>query len=117
MNKLIIAGSRTFYNIELLELEVKRFVVENKIERPTIISGHAQGADMLGEQFAQKHKLNLEIFPADWDQYGKRAGPIRNEEMAKYASHLIAFFSGSRGTKNMIETAYRYKLITKIINY
>ena len=50
----------------------------------------------------------MKEFPADWNQYGKRAGPLRNQEMAKYSDVLIAFRykdNPSRGTENMIKTA------------
>ena len=50
---------------------------------------------MLGEQYAKEHGIPLVLFPADWDRYGKRAGYIRNDKMARYASEkdgiLIAF--------------------------
>jgi len=51
----------------------------------------------------------------------ERVKPIRNEEMAKYASEanrgiLIAFPVGeSRGTRNMIKLAKRYKLEVNVI--
>ena len=43
---------------------------------------------------------------------------IRNEEMAKNADALVAFWDGqSHGTKHMIEMAKKYKLDTRIIHY
>ena len=61
--------------------------------------------------------------PANWEYYGKRAGMIRNGEMARYASEdpdnegiLIAFWDGkSRGTKGMINIAYRTGLEVVVI--
>ena len=48
----------------------------------------------------------MRVFPADWDKYGKRAGYLRNVQMAEYADALLAFWDGeSRGTKNMIDEA------------
>ena len=50
--------------------------------------------------------MPVEGFPAEWDKYGRSAGPIRNGQMAKAAEALIALLApGSRGTKNMIEQA------------
>ena len=63
----------------------------------------------------------LKIFPAEWDKYGKAAGPIRNEQMAKYASEadrgiLVAFPVGeSKGTRNMIKLARQYGLEVEVI--
>jgi len=80
-----------------------------------IVSGGAKGADQLGEQYAKENNYNLRIFPADWDKYGKKAGYIRNEEMAKYADACVCFWDGkSKGTKMMIELAKKYKLKTRL---
>ena len=57
-------------------------------------------------------------FPADWDKYGKAAGYKRNEEMARNADALIAFWDGkSRGTKHMIDLAKKYDLQARIVMY
>ena len=46
--------------------------------------------------------------PANWDNYGKRAGFIRNSEMAEYADACIVFWNGSsKGAKHMIDVAKR----------
>lgn len=70
-----------------------------------IVSGMARGVDSLAcEVAAEKPRWFVKSFPANWDKYGKAAGPIRNEQMAKYADYLIAVWDGkSHGTKNMIE--------------
>ncbi|WP_197026348.1 hypothetical protein [Polaribacter sp. Hel_I_88] len=55
-------------------------------------------------------------FPAEWNKFGKAAGPVRNKEMAIYADALIAFWDGkSRGTKNMIQLAKQNGLLLKVI--
>jgi hypothetical protein len=55
-------------------------------------------------------------FPADWDRYGKSAGPVRNGQMARYAQRLIAFWDGkSTGTKNMIDQAKANGLSVTVI--
>lgn len=141
--KLIIAGGRDFFNYKLLEAETKKFIMENYSyfnngidSRPKIqiISGKANGADSLGEWFAKDWKFELIEMPAKWDdidhpkakvkhkrnggKYNAAAGPIRNEEMAKIATHAIIFWDGqSSGSKNMIENAKKYNLIYKVINY
>ena len=73
-----------------------------------IVSGHAKGADVLGEHYACERRLQLDAYPADWKQYGRAAGIIRNKEMAESADALIAFpqeGEKSRGTWNMVKTA------------
>lgn len=70
-----------------------------------IVCGMARGADALGRRYALEHGLRVYEFPADWNTLGKRAGYVRNEQMAAAADGLLAFWDGqSRGTANMIES-------------
>ena len=116
MIKVIIAGSRNFYNYDIVEDTVVSYFMSRGIlkENVEIISGGARGADSLGEQLADSYGLKLTVFPAQWNTYGKAAGMIRNKEMADYAikdsdkAILFAFWDGqSRGTKGMIDIAKR----------
>ena len=117
--RIIIAGSRYFTDYDLLK---KKCAKISELKNPVIISGHAKGADVLGERFAREHNIPLKIFPANWEKYGNKAGPIRNEEMAKYASkanksYLVAFPLGeSRGTMNMINVAKQHGLKVYVVH-
>ncbi len=89
-----------------------------KTHNVIIVSGHASGADSLGEKFAADHNLQCELHPADWERHGRAAGPIRNEKMAEVSDALIAFWDGkSRGTKSMIEIARRKGLQVAVVRY
>ena len=113
----IIAGGRDFDNWNYLARVCEKIVLFNKL-LPSVIGGGAPGADDLGKQWAERHDLFYAEYPADWSQYGKAAGPIRNEEMAQAADGLIAFWDGeSRGTKNMIDTALKHGLEVHIYRY
>ena len=69
-----------------------------------IVSGGCSGTDVLAERYAHSNGYPLQIFPADWSRYGKRAGYVRNREMHAYISTfpergVIAFWDGhSKGT-------------------
>lgn len=137
MVKVIIAGSRGFNDYKHLEskchkvfysLSNEYYVLSGHIKEDVpnieIISGTAKGADTLGEQFASNYGIKVKRFPANWDAYGKSAGYIRNEQMAKYAVSdggygvLIAFWDGkSRGTKHMIDLANKHGLTVYVENY
>lgn len=70
--KLIIAGTRTFndYNLMKASLDPILSLVDEDIE---IVSGRSKGADQLGEQYAIEYGYKLKLFPADWDQFGKKS--------------------------------------------
>ena len=117
--RVIIAGGREFQNYGLV-LDRIEYYLQNKLKSDTVIivSGHATGADSLGERYANEHGLKCELYPADWNAHGKAAGPIRNAQMADNADALIAFWDGkSRGTKNMIETARNKGLRVAVVRY
>lgn len=117
--KAIIAGGRHFDDYNLVKERCDFFLSEKmKSHQVIIISGHASGADSLGERYASEHGLETELHPADWKAHGKAAGPIRNKEMAEVADALIAFWDGaSRGTKNMIDTAKSKGLKVVVTRY
>ena len=124
--RMIIAGSRTFNDYKLLKQSIFNIFKDKHIKRNDvrIISGTANGADKLGERYAQEFGLKLTRMSAQWDKYGKRAGYVRNAEMAKYAVEddnigvLVAFWDDvSKGTKHMIDLANRYGLEVHIINF
>ena len=112
--KTIIAGSReiTDYAVLLQAIKGCPFPITS------VVSGCARGVDTLGEQYAQENNLKLYKFPADWSTYGKRAGYIRNAEMADNAEALLAVWDGnSRGTKHMINTAIQKGMEVHIYMY
>lgn len=116
---VIIAGGRDFNDYELLKSKCFS-LLKNKMDECDvhIVCGCARGADTLGRQFAEEFRLKVLEYPADWDRYGKKAGYLRNEEMAKVGNALIAFWDGkSRGTGHMIDLAKKYKLVIRIIYY
>lgn len=124
--KVIIAGSRGFKNYELLRDKCDS-ILANIQDEIWIVSGTAEGADQLGERYAQERGYYLLEVPANWDdiqgkpvsqigtsrggkKYWKLAGHVRNEKMALLAQALIAFNLGTPGTYHMIETAKKYNL-------
>ena len=117
--KVIIAGSRGFSNYKLLREQCNKFLREKrKTSNIIIVSGHARGADTLGEKYAQDEGFTLEIYPAQWKKFGKRAGYRRNEQMAEVADALIAFWDGSsKGTKHMIDIMNEKNLLVRVVEY
>ena len=117
--RVIIAGTRSFNDYELLRDSCDNLLSEKqRTHTVVVISGTARGADQMGERYARERGFQLRRFPADWEQYGKSAGHIRNAKMADNADALIAFWDGeSKGTKNMIDNARRKGLAVRVIQY
>ena len=115
--KLIVAGSRDFNGYNVIAKHIDAWWKEHDDGTELyIISGGAKGVDALGERYAEAHGVLFRVFQADWNQYGRSAGPRRNREMAGHADALLAFPVGpSWGTRNMIEQAESHGLSVTII--
>ena len=106
--RTIVAGSRGITGYVYVR-ECLDHGVPWKID--CVLSGTARGVDQLGERWAAERNIAVERYPADWNLHGKSAGYKRNEEMARNAAALVAFWDGiSRGTKHMIDIAHRHGL-------
>src|SRR5215475_12535348 len=97
--KLIIAGSRTFTDYQLLcqTLAPERYRIA------LVLTGGARGAHQLGYRWAWKHAITHQLFRADWERSGKSAGVRHNHQMAQAGDMLLAFWDGrSAGTRHII---------------
>lgn len=118
MFKVIVAGSRGFDDYKLLNKRLKHYLKRYKPEEIEIVSGGAYGADQLGERFAKENGCSIKRFIPDWDSQGRKAGFIRNWEMAKYADACVIFWDGkSKGSKHMADLAEKEGILLKIVRY
>lgn len=112
MKRVIVCGSRRWHD---------RPAISERLGEldpgAVIVHGNAQGADRIAADEAGKWGMLVEPHPADWNRHGKRAGLIRNEEMAELGADLcIAFWDGSStGTAHMIEEARRHGIPVEIV--
>lgn len=117
--KIIIAGSRGFNNYDFMKDKVDKLISAIRNEKDIIIiSGTANGADKMGEKYAIREGFNLIQKPADWDKYGKRAGYLRNQEMADIADACVIFWDGvSPGSKHMYDICKKSNVAVRLIKY
>jgi YspA, cpYpsA-related SLOG family len=100
--RVIIAGSRSIDDYA----KVCDAIQQSGFAISRVVSGLAGGVDMLAVRYALEQGLPCDPFPAEWKKWGRRAGYLRNQQMAQYADALIAVWDGkSPGTRHMIEVA------------
>ena len=104
--KLAVIGSRTFDDKERLY----RILDKNEFQISMIVSGNADGADFLGQQWAIERGIPLLIFPAKWrdkeGNYDRGAGFKRNRLIVQHCDKVLACWDKtSRGTANSLEWA------------
>jgi hypothetical protein len=109
--RVIVCGSRRWRDRELIAYVLSELMIVRGWN-PIIVHGAARGADRIADEEAGKLGFLTEPHAADWDLYGKKAGPIRNEEMAALGADLcIAFWDGkvtNSGTMDMVDRAKKH---------
>jgi alkylation response protein AidB-like acyl-CoA dehydrogenase len=121
--RVIVCGSRTWSDRKRITDRLFDLGLETENLGCTIVVGYnpekdtPKGVDRLAYQEAQKIGLLTETHPAKWEEFGKAAGFIRNEEMAAAGAALcIAFWDQkSNGTKDMMERARKHGITVEVI--
>lgn len=106
--RLIICGGRNFDDHELFHRAVSAWV-EAHGWPSEVITGGANGADALGKTWATENSVEHVEVQAEWEAFGRKAGPLRNRKMAYYASLMpgsgCLALPGGKGTAGMVELA------------
>jgi hypothetical protein len=102
--RLLICGDRRWYD----KVAIKRVV--EKFQPNVIIEGEAPSADSLAREVGEEMNIAVEKYPANWEKFGRAAGPIRNSQMLKEGKPdvVVGFhynINESKGTKNMLAQA------------
>ncbi len=114
MNRLIVAGSRTLLDKEWIYRELDRVTANGDF--PVVVQGTATGPDKIGADWGRARGKVVYDYPANWTKYGKSAGYKRNQAMAEFGTHLVAFYDGSsKGTRHMIDIARQQGLVVRVI--
>lgn len=113
--KVLVCGSRYWVNIEPILDRLR------KLDQATVvITGGANGADLLAESASRLLNLKCIVIRAEWNKYGLAAGPIRNRKMLDMRPDLVIAFhenlSSSKGTMDTIKEAERRGISTEIIS-
>jgi hypothetical protein len=100
--RILIAGGRDFNDYDFL---CKTLEPYSEVAS-TIISGAARGADSQGERWSYNYAVDLEKYPALWEEHGRAAGHIRNQLMLDDGKpDLAVVFPGGKGSISMVQKA------------
>lgn len=120
--KALVCGDREWTDEFKMRRRLEALARESHthpIARWEIIHGDCRGADRLADRVARLLGLTVRPFPADWEKYGKAAGPIRNREMLDTNPDLVIAFhprlARSRGTYDTVMEANRRGIPVEII--
>lgn len=104
---ICVSGSRGFNDYTEFCFWVDSYVDYLGAEEFCFVSGAAmRGPDDLIIRYAKENNYKCFEYAANWDEFGKSAGMIRNAEMRDVITHLLAFWDGvSPGTSEMINAS------------
>jgi hypothetical protein len=112
--RVLVYGGRDFTNQRLAFNALD--LIHKEYGFTLVIDGMAKGADTLGFKWAQDKGLPSERYPAQWDKYGRAAGPIRNKQMLDEGKPDIAVaFPGGAGTSNMTKQLLDADVLVKTV--
>lgn len=117
---IVISGSRIYNDYDGFAVMTRDYLDLEMFDGKTIcfVTGEAQdGPDDMIITLCDELEIPFYGMPADWNQYGKRAGFMRNIDMAAISTHLLAFWADkSKGTGHMIDVCTKLELnVTPII--
>ena len=114
--RLLVCGDRNWKDYDLLLQEV------TTLHPDIVIEGEARGADLMARTAAYSLGIEVIAFSAQWDKYGRAAGPIRNQQMLTEGrpDMVLAFhdsITSSKGTANMIRIAKLAGVPVKLVSH
>jgi hypothetical protein len=112
--RVLVCGGRKFADIKFLRQELDK--IHEVFPITCIIEGGAGGADYLSGCWSRQRGLKDHAsFEADWDNWGKMAGPIRNQRMIDEGKpdYYVAF-PGGPGTADMVRRLKKANIPGKV---
>jgi len=113
--KILICGSRDWSDRAVI---IDRFA--SFPPKIMIIHGGCRGADTIAGEVALSLGMEVKCFPANWGEYGRGAGPRRNQAMIDEGKPnlVIAFhddLASSRGTRDMVARAMKSGIPVEVV--
>lgn len=115
--RLAIVGYRDFHNyqylVQLLQAWWQYYGPLLNYPAIALVTGDANGVDALVRLFATNQQLPLLVCVANWVDYGKAAGPLRNQQIIANCDQLLALpAQNSVGTWHTIRLAQQRNIPT-----
>lgn len=105
--RILITGSRHWRDRDTIRRAIvdtiDRWTADGGCGYVTVVHGGARGADTIAGEIARELRCVVEVHPADWQRYGRAAGPIRNAEMVALGADVC--LAWHRGCMRLAEQA------------
>lgn len=116
--KVLICGDRHWTDRELIRSWLSKL---QDWRYDTVLEGKANGADSIAGEEAKRMGMTVLEFPAEWEKYGRAAGPIRNRQMLDQLPDFVVAFhddlSKSRGTADTVKEARKRGIEVMVVHH
>jgi YspA, cpYpsA-related SLOG family len=103
MTRVLVTGGRNYKDRTTLVSTLDG--IHTAMPITMLLLGGAPGADFMAWGWASDNDVPVTVIRADWEKYGKRAGPIRNAALLNEGPDFILAFPGGRGTADCCRQA------------
>jgi hypothetical protein len=94
--RVLVTGSRAWTDKDLVVEALRKVALDSFDQKPssalTLIHGGAKGLDSMAAEIAAENFWYIESYPADFESFGKSAGPRRNQEMVNSQPDICLAF-------------------------
>lgn len=108
---VLVSGSRNWIDKDVVRSQLTK-ILQEEGSTPLLVHGDCHGLDLLAAGIARELKWEVSSQPAEWSKLGRRAGPIRNQQMLDQFSPDICiafpFSMSTGGTVDMIRRMRKY---------
>lgn len=114
--RLLVCGDRCWENFSVIKRRLNEWLSRRRSQGDkelVVIQGGAAGADGMAKRWAEDREalgVTCITFEAEWNRFGKRAGPIRNQKQLEEGKPDLVYafhnhITSSKGTKDMVNRA------------
>jgi len=115
---VLVCGSRDWTDTVLIRRTLMNLRANNGADITKIVHGGCRGADTIAARIAKSLGFHVQEYPADWEYYGRAAGPIRNQQMLdEEKPYLVIAFATrlSGGTFDMVQRAQKADIRVQLV--
>jgi len=119
--RVLVCGDRNWTDREAVWRELSDLRNEYWDDALVVIEGGCTGADTFAREWCWAHRtVGRMEFTAEWNKYGRAAGPIRNQRMIDEGTPdlVLAFHAdigNSKGTWDLVKRANKAGIPVQII--
>jgi len=114
--KILVCGDRNWHSFQKIHDALSEYPA-----RTILVHGACRGADLMAASAGRVLGFDVRSYPANWNEYGTSAGPVRNMQMISEEAPfdlVLAFHSNiqdSKGTADMVSRCRKAGWPVKII--